>query len=479
MTYSHTGAPARAGFSARANTNVPAYRDIYHRVRSEILTGRLAARARLPSSRTLASQLGVARGTVEAAYQILAGEGYTLSDGARGTIVNPSLPSGHKTAVFASSVRKPSAQAQLRLPPKPLLFQMGLPALDVFPRKQWAQITSRVARRFDVEQFAHPHEVMGYEPLRQAIASHLRIARGIACTADQILITAGSLGAFELIGQVLLKCADTVWVEDPGYFFARDILAKSAVRLAGVRVDDEGLDVAAGIETAPDAAVAFVTPTHHFPLGIAMSAERRRALLDWAGRQQSWIVEDDYDWAFHHRGKPPAALKSLDRAGRVLYVGSFSKVLFPGLRLGYIVVPHALVDRFMQTARTAHPSPALMLQQMVEAFMSEGHFARHLSRMRGIYTERRNALAAALSVAMPNELDITVPDGGLHFIARLRGEERDVDLVARLREKRIGPTALSRCAVTTTPQNGLMIGYANVAKEDANAAAERLLAAMR
>jgi GntR family transcriptional regulator/MocR family aminotransferase len=355
---------------------------------------------------------------------------------------------------------------------------MGLPALDVFPRKQWAQIMSRVARRFDVEQFAHPHEVMGYEPLRQAIASHLRIARGIACTADQILITAGSLGALELIGQVLLKCGDTAWVEDPGYFFARDILAKSTVRLAGVRVDDEGLDVAAGIETAPDAAIAFVTPAHHFPLGITMSARRRQALLDWAGRQQSWIVEDDYDWAFHHRGQPAAALKSLDRAGRVLYVGSFSKVLFPGLRLGYIVVPHALVDRFMQTARTAHPSPALMLQQMVEAFMSEGHFARHLSRMRGIYTERRNALAAALSATLPHELDITVPDGGLHFVARLRGEERDVDLVARLRDKRIGPTALSRCSVTAAPQNGLMIGYANVAKEDANAAAERLLAAM-
>jgi GntR family transcriptional regulator/MocR family aminotransferase len=210
-----------------------------------------------------------------------------------------------------------------------------------------------------------------------------------------------------------------------------------------------------------------------------MSAERRQALLDWAGRRQTWIVEDDYDWAFHHRGKPSAALKSQDRAGRVLYVGSFSKVLFPGLRLGYMVVPHALVDRFMQTARTAHPSPALMLQQMVEAFMSEGHFARHLSRMRGIYTERRNALAEALSAAMPNELDVTVPDGGLHFIARLRGQERDVDLVARLREKRIGPTALSRCAVTATPQNGLMIGYANVAKEDAQAAVERLLAAMR
>jgi GntR family transcriptional regulator/MocR family aminotransferase len=484
MTDLHTGAPLRAIASARQKASVPAYRDIYHRVRSEILNGRLAARARLPSSRTLANQLGVARGTVELAYQILAGEGYTLSDGARGTIVNPSLPRERKAAVFAPGVRKGAQQAQLRLPPKPLLFQMGLPALDVFPRKQWVQTASRVARRFDIEQFAHPHEVMGYEPLRQAIATHLRIARGIACTADQILITAGSLGAFELIGQVLLEPEDSVWVEDPGYFFARDILAKSAVRLASVKVDDEGLDVAAGIETAPDATLAFVTPTHHFPFGTAMSARRRQALLDWAGRQQAWIVEDDYDCAFHHRGQPPAALKSLDRGGRVLYVGSFSKVLFPGLRLGYVVVPHALVDRFARTARTAHPSPAMMLQQMVEAFVSEGHFARHLSRMRGIYAERRSALATALSAALPNELEVIVPDGGLHFVARLRGQElrhqeRDVDLVARLREQRIGPTALSRCAVTSPPLNGLMINYANIAKEDAGGAAERLRAAMR
>ena len=225
--------------------------------------------------------------------------------------------------------------------------------------------------------------------------------------------------------------------------------------------------------------LALVTPTHQFPLGMTMSIARRQALLAWANRQQAWIVEDDYDCEFHHHGPPPPALTSLDRGGRVLYVGSFSKVLFPGLRLGYLVVPEALGERFARAAETAHPSPALLIQQMVEAFMSEGHFARHLSRMRSIYTERRNALAAALSAAMPDDLDITLTDGGMHFIAMLRGAERDVDLVRRLREQRIGPTALSRCAVTAAPLNGLMIGYANIAKEDAGAAAERMLTAMR
>ena len=469
-------AMTRSRVDAPAGAKTPAYRDIYQRVRSEILSGRLSACARLPSSRTLASQLGVARGTVELAYQILAGEGYTVSDGTRGTIVNPSLPSWRRPIAFASGVRK--QQHRLRLPQKPLLFQMGLPALDAFPRKPWAQIASRVARRFDVEQFAHPCDVMGYEPLRRAIANHLRFARGISCTADQILITSGSLGALELVAQTLLKPDDTVWVEDPGYFHARDVLLRAAPRIVGVKVDEDGLDVAAGAEAAPDAALAVVTPTHQFPLGLTMAAQRRRALLDWADRRQAWIAEDDYDASFHH-GTPPPALKSIDRAGRVLYVGSFSKVLFPGLRIGYLVMPEAVVERFAQIAETAHSGPALMIQQMVEAFMSEGHFARHLSRMRNLYLERGGALAAALAATLPDALDVTLPNGGTHLLARLRGEERDVDLIARLRHKGIGPTALSRCAVTGPRPNGLMINYANVAKPDAGAAAERLLAAMR
>ena len=277
----------------RAKKNVPAYRDIYQRFRSEILSGRLAAKTRLPSSRTLAKQLGVARGTIESAYQMLAGEGYTVSDGARGTMVNPALPRDKKPVTFAAP-KKPR-QAQLRqLPPKPLLFQMGLPAVDLFPRKQWAQIAARVTRQLDVEQFAHPHDVLGFAPLRQAVAGYLRIARGISCSADQVLITAGSLGALELIAATLLKPDDTIWVEDPGYFFARDLLRKVPLQLAGIRVDSEGLDVEAGIVAAPHAALALVTPTHQFPLGMTMSTARRQALLAWANRRQTWIVAVSY-----------------------------------------------------------------------------------------------------------------------------------------------------------------------------------------
>ena len=454
----------------------PLYRDVYQRLRAEILTGRLAAGARLPSSRTLSRQLGVARGTVEVAYQMLSGEGYTVADGARGTTVNPALTRRRR----APAPAKAEGRAQrLRLPPGPLLFQMGLPALDVFPRKPWSQIAARIVRSVDVEQLAHPHDVMGYEPLRHAIASYLRIARDIACRADQIMITAGFQGALGFITQALLAPRDEVWVEDPGYFFAHELLRQSHLRLSPIPVDEEGLDVTAGTRIAPAAVLAVVTPTHQFPLGMTLPVDRRLALLDWAERKRAFIVEDDYDCEFHHRGLPPPALKSLDRSGRVLYVGSFSKVLFPGLRLGYLVLPDALIDRFLRLGRASHQAPALMVHKLVEAFMAQGHFSRHLSRMRSLYTERRQALAAALTAAMPRQLEIALQDGGMHFVAHLRGRTRDMELVERLRRQGIGPGPLSLHSMRRNPPQGLMIGYPNVASADATAAAQRMLAAMR
>ena len=454
----------------------PLYRDVYQRLRAEILAGRLAAGARLPSSRTLAQQLGVARGTVEVAFQMLSGEGYTVAAGARGTSVNPALTRRRRVPVPAKTV---SRAQRLRLPPGPLLFQMGLPALDVFPRKLWSQIAARVVRSLDAEQLAHPHDIMGYEPLRHAIASYLRIARDIACSADQIMITAGFQGALGFITQALLAPRDEVWVEDPGYFFAHELLRQSHLRLSPIPVDAEGLDVVAGTRIAPSAALAVVTPTHQFPLGMTLPVDRRLALLDWADRRRAFIVEDDYDCEFHHRGLPPPALKSLDRSGRVLYVGSFSKVLFPGLRLGYLVVPDAIIDRFIRLGRATHPAPALMVQKLVEAFMSQGHFSRHLSRMRSLYTERRKALATALKEAMPRQFDIRLQDGGMHFIAHLRGRTDDQELVERLRRRGIGPGPLSLHAIRRNAPNGLMIGYPNVPSAEAHAAAQRMLAAMR
>src|SRR6266849_1425933 len=465
--------PLRQGPSA-------VYRQVYQRVRSEILSGRLARGARLPSSRTLASELGVARGTVVTAFQLLAGEGYIVSDRARGTIVNLALPpvlkqvSPTKFGATPGQVRSEHTRTSSR----PLLFRVGSPALDAFPRKRWTRIATRVARQLDSEQMANPnlHDVMGYEPLRRAIAGYLQISRDIACSADQILITAGFQGALGLIVQALLRPGAKVLVEDPGYFFARNLLQHAPLRLVGGKVDDGGLDVAAAIRSAPDAALALVTPSHQFPLGMTLPIERRLALLDWADRQRAWIVEDDYDCEFHHRGLPPPALKSLDRSGRVLYAGSFSKVLFPGLRLGYLVLPGAVAERFARIASAAFSTPAIMIQKSVEAFISQGHFARHLSRMRTLYTERRKALAAEIESTMRQHVEIRLQDGGMHFVAWLRGGVRDTEIVEHLRRKGIGPATLSRCSLRASGHNGLMIGYTNVAKEQATTAARRMLA---
>jgi GntR family transcriptional regulator / MocR family aminotransferase len=323
------------------------------------------------------------------------------------------------------------------------------------------------------------HDAMGYEPLRLAIASYLRIARDITCSADQILITAGFQGALGLIIQALLKPGAKVWVEDPGYVFARNLLQQAALRLVGVRIDDGGFDVAAATRSSPDAALALVTPTHQYPLGVTLPVERRLALLDWADRERAWIVEDDYDCEFHHRGLPPPALKSLDHSGRVIYAGSFSKVLFPGLRLGYLVLPGVVTERFVRVASAALPTPPIAAQKSVESFISQGHFARHLSRMRTLYTERRRTLAAAIESTMTRYVEIRLQDGGMHFVAWLHGGRSDVEIVEHLRRKGIGPAALSRCSLKASGHNGLMIGYTNVAKKNAASATRRMLGAMQ
>ena len=239
-----------------------------------------------------------------------------------------------------------------RPPENPLPFRMGLPALDAFPRKLWSRLSTRAARGLGTPELIYPHPA-GDRPLREAIAAYLGVSRGIACTAEQVMVTAGFQGALALARSLLLHPGDAVWVEDPGYPLARQALGAAGVQISPVPVDREGLQVDVGIATAPNARLAVVTPTHQSPLGVALSLPRRLALLGWAAATGAWVLEDDYDSEFRYIGHPLPALKSLDRGGRVLYAGSFSKVLFPGLRLGYLVVPDQLAAIAMMAARLA------------------------------------------------------------------------------------------------------------------------------
>ena len=328
----------------------PFYRQIYDRFRGAIAGGALKPGDRIPSARALTKELGLARGTIEAAYSLLAAEGYIQARGQAGTIVTPGLkpqvPDGKPDAVAADiSIAATSFRPDTILP-----FQMGLPALDMFPRKIWARLGARCVRAMQPSGMVHP-AVYGLPALRAEIAAYLQVSRGIDCAPSQIFVTSGYRHTIELIAHALLKAGDRVWVEDPGYPPTREMLGHMNMATVPVPVDRDGMIVSDGIRLAPRARAAVVTPAHQSPLCVSLTLPRRLALLDWAARNSAWIVEDDYDGEYRYVSRPLPALKSLDRDGRVLYAGTFSKVLFPSLRLAYLVVPTAQVERFEQISQ--------------------------------------------------------------------------------------------------------------------------------
>jgi GntR family transcriptional regulator / MocR family aminotransferase len=448
----------------------PLHLQIATRLRAAITAGVLVPGARLPSARSLAGQLGVARGTVDAGYAVLIGEGVVVPRGSSGTIVSPELAA---RAAPPAQRRMPFAARRAETPGPPLPFRMGLPALDAFPRKLWTSLTVRAARAVGPEALGQL-DPTGWRPLREAIAAYLGVSRGILCTADQVLVTAGFQGALALVARVLLRPGDAVWVEDPGYPFARQALEAAGATLVPVRVDREGMRVPAGVIAAPRARLAVVTPTHQSPLGVALSLPRRLALLAWAADAGAWALEDDYDSEFRYTGHPLPALKSLDRGGRVLYAGSFSKVLFPALRLGYLVVPDELSDAFARAARLWSFGLPSLEQRVVAALMAEGHFARHLRRMRSLYAVRRDALAAALTSTFGDQVSLELEAGGMHLLARFPGAADDGTLARRAAAAGLAPVALSSLALAHDSGQGLLLSFTNVPEGDADALVRRL-----
>jgi len=465
--------------------DAPIYLQLYRRYRDAIVSGKLRPGERVPSVRSLASELNLARGTVELAYQMLTSEGYFTARGAAGTFVSPRLESLGETAQIAvpptAVVAPPSPPASTM--PRP--FQLGLPALDAFPRKTWSRLASRNARAMDTAALIYP-DITGYDPLRRAIATYLGISRGIACTHEQVFVTAGHLGTLELVCRALLRPGDTGWYEDPGYLFARHFLERAGMQLTPVPVDDEGLDVSAGRKRAANARFAVLTPTHQSPTGVTLSLPRRLELLEWAGQHDAWIVEDDYDSEFRYHGRPLPALKSLDRDDRVLYTGTFSKVLFPGLRLAYLVVPASQIDRFREAARHLPGPGSILLQATVADFMAQGHFARHLRKMRALYAERRGFLVDALAEVFDGELKVAPQAGGIHALASLPRGRDDKALAAAAQQQGLAVQAVSQWQMRRASgaglaaRSGLLLGFTNIVSGDmATRLCEQLLAATR
>ena len=445
----------------------PYYRQIYERFRGAINSGVLEPGDRIPSARALTQELGLARGTIDAAYSLLAAEGYIQARGQAGTVVTPGLTP--RAPVATPLPRVQVSEAPSFRPDSVLPFQMGLPALDAFPRKIWARLGARCVRGMQASDMAHP-PVYGLPGLRTQIAGYLQVSRGIGCSPAQVFVTSGYRHTIGLITHALLKPGDRVWLEDPGYPPTRQLLGHMNIEAVPVAVDSEGMVVHKAVKAAARARAAVVTPAHQSPLCVSLSLPRRLALLDWAGRNQSWIIEDDYDGEYRYASRPLPALKSLDRDGRVLYAGTFSKVLFPSIRLAYVVVPEALVERFEEISHAFAGSCPELTQSIVTAFMEEGHFARHIQRMRKLYGERRETTAAGLAAVLGKYMRIDPQPGGMHLVLRLLGQRSDRRLVARMLAEGLYGEALTDWTTRRDGSSALLLNFTNV---DCQGTAER------
>ncbi|GCE16326.1 MocR-like pyridoxine biosynthesis transcription factor PdxR [Dictyobacter kobayashii] len=479
---------------------MPLYRQLYTAMRQTILAGTLPGGTKLPSTRAFAQTLGVSRATVIIAFEQLLYEGYIRGIVGSGTYVEHVLPDEllrlPNQQLSSEQTQKAQADTQLSARGKiianstvaPLhnwddvllhrAFRHGVPALHEFPFKLWSQLAAKRWRNVDPTSFGYT-DPAGFRPLRREIAHYLQTARGVSCSEEQIIIVAGSQQAINLSAQLLSDPGDDVWIEDPCYLGARGALLSSGAHLVPVPIDAEGIDVAYGKAVSPQARMVYVTPSHQFPLGTTMSLLRRISLLHWAAHTGSWILEDDYDGEYRYAGHPLASLQSLDQADRVIYIGTFSKVLFPGLRIGYLVSPPALIDAFI-AARAAADRHAHMLDQMVLTdFMAEEHFARHVRRMRALYEGRQATLVRAAQHSFLADILIVEPDeAGMHLLAKLPLTRRDTEITALAASAGIAVTPVSKYYMKHPPTNALMLGYAAFNEQEIHRGIQALAAVL-
>jgi GntR family transcriptional regulator / MocR family aminotransferase len=446
----------------------PPSAQIHAAMRDAIREGRLAGGARLPSWGDLAAQLGVARGTVRVAYERLTDEQLVVARGAAGTFVAERIAVEPRRAR-----RKPLANVFHDFERPPLPFQMGVPAQDAFPFKLWSRIMARSARTAAAAPICYP-DPRGQAELRHEIAAYVAMARGIRCVPEQVLVTAGYAGALGLALRALRLEGGAAWLEDPAFPLTRSALERAGMTVSPIPVDAQGLDVAEGVRRAPRAAVAIVTPGQQAPLGMTMSLPRRLALLEWARDAGAWIIEDDYLSELQLKGRATPALASLDPEGRVLHAGTFSKTITPALRLGFLVVPRRLASDFAETAACLAPAPAAAVQRAVAVFMADGHYLRHLRRMKRLYAARRDALARCLRDAAHPATRIHAT-GGLSVRVQLPKDANDTDIAARAVAVGLAPVALSPWYASHPRPRGLLLGVTNVSTERVAADCARVI----
>lgn len=462
------------------------YRWLYDQLRTAILEGRLQPGSRLPATRDLAQAYRLSRATIVTAFEQLKSEGYVEGRTGSGTYVSKILPEQllhvsrvrdqhrlpHKRIALSAYARR--LQPFRSVPTQPVsAFRTNQCALDLFPTALWAQVAARRLRRASAKLLAGG-ETLGYRPLREAVAQYLNTSRGVKCTADQVLIVSGAQEGFDRTARLLLNPGAPAWMEHPGYPGAAVVLRAAGAKICGVPVDDEGLDLASGIQRFPHPKLVYVTPAHQFPLGVAMSLRRRLALLEWARKSGVLIFEDDYDSEYRYSGRPVPALQGLDRAGVVIFGGSFSAVMFPALRLGYLVVPPEMVDVYAAAQSVSTHHPPLLGQAVLCDFIIEGHFARHIRRMREVYAERLGVLLKAAREKLAGEIEISHVEAGLQTIGWLRTAVSADALVQAAAERDVELKSLSRYYFGRTPRNGLVLGFASVAPKELRRGVEEL-----
>ena len=436
----------------------PLATQIYRAVRDAIETGRLDPGAKLPSWRDMAAQLGVSRGTVRVAYQRLIDEQFAAGAGAAGTRV-AERPQPSSAPLWPPDA-PPLPDMFQTYGTAPLPFQMGVPSQDAFPFKLWSRVFARAARRAAAAPVSYP-DPRGDPQLRKEIAAYLGIARGLRCSPAQVFIAAGYAGALGLAVRALQVEGSRALIEDPSFPITRKALDLAGITVTAVPVDAEGLDVASAVRSAKDAALAIVTPGQHAPLGMTMSLTRRLALLAWARRSDAWIVEDDYLSELQLTGRAAPALASLDHGGRVVHIGSFSKTISPALRLGFVVAPIELTGRFGDVCACLAPAPALALQGAVAEFLREGHYIRHLRRMKRLYASRRQALLDGLAQVGAKSLKVEAT-AGLAVIVSITAALSDVEIAGRARAFGLAPSPLSQWCVQSPLWQGLLLGVTNL-----------------
>ena len=458
-------------------SGTPLFRQVYLEIRSAILSQRLPPGTKLPSTRELASRLRLARASVVSAYEQLLAEGYLAGKVGSGTYISSDLPEPIERRSPKRAEQPVAKPPRLPVRAKALEevgastaesdhgpFNTGRCSVDARTVEAWRTLSHRAVRSLGPVHLGYS-DARGLIELRTTICDYLQAARAVRCGPEQIVVTAGTQQAIDIAIRVLLDRGDQVWVEDPCYPMTSAALAAANVKLRPIPVDGQGLDVSAGIRSAPKARAAFVTPSNQFPLGVVLSMARRLELLAWARETGAWIIEDDYDSEFRYSGRPLASLQGLDDGERTIYVGTLNKVLFPGLRIGYAVVPRSLLRAFVNARYLMDRHPPSLYQTVAAEFMRQGYFAAHIRRVRLLYRDQRDVLVAELTRRVGANVMLKAPDQGKHLVAYLGEGLSDIDLEHAAHQRGIIVRAINRMYKKAPPRSALILGFTGYPRE--------------